>query len=114
MKDSRIHIADRHTVVAAFKVTGVSVEAGSETFNTLLRSITPFEKGPVKYGVEILLRSIPSSDSVTGKILETYISLIQSAGYGFHLDRFLRKMDVVEHTLTSSGYEGVWVMKEDI
>lgn len=114
MKDSRIHIADRHTVVAAFKVTGVSVEAGSETFNTLLRSITPFEKGPVRYGVEILLRSIPSPDSVTGKILETYISLIQSAGYGFHLDRFLRKMDVVEHILTSSGYEGVWVMKEDI
>ena len=112
MKDSRIHITDRHTAVAAFKMTGISLEADSETFKELLQSTS--EKGPVRYGVEILLRSVSSPDSVTGKILEGYISLIQSSGCGIHLNRFLCKMDVVEHTLTSSGYDGVWVMKEDI
>ena len=118
MKDSKIYIADRHTAVAAFKMTGISLEAeaNSEAFKELLHSITHSEKGPVRYGVEILLRSVSSPDSVTGKILEAYISMIQiqSSGYGIHLNRFLRKMDIVEHTLTSSGYEGVWMMKKDI
>ncbi len=118
MKDSKIYIADRHTAVAAFKMTGISLEAeaNSETFKELLQSITHSEKGPVRYGVEILLRSVSSPDSVTGKILEAYISLIQiqSSEYGIHLNRFLRKMDIVEHTLTSSGYEGVWMMNKDI
>ena len=113
MKD-RIYIADKGRAVAVFKMTGVSAEADLQTWNSLLRSVTVTSKGPARYGVEVLLRSERCEDTVTGKKLEAYISLIQSAQYGVDMDRLQRKMDVVESILIRSGYEGVWIMKEDI
>lgn len=101
--------------VAVFMIKGVAFDADATNVSgTMMRALLVPTKGPVSYGVESLVRSVAAPDSVTGKKVEMYFSILQCSSHGADLDDLRRKMNIAEDILVGSGYKGDWLSCKDI